>query len=97
MPLNLCVLLWAREGRARALAAYEDRVLVILADHGGRVLQRVQTRGGPGDPAEVHVLELPSEEALTNFTSDPRRLALTAERDAAIERTQVLRVDLAQQ
>jgi uncharacterized protein (DUF1330 family) len=92
--MNLCVLLWAREGRARELVAYEDRVLAILADHGGRVLQRARTSGAPGEPIEVHLLYVPSEEALASFTHDPRRLALTAERDAAIERTQVLQVDL---
>ena len=93
MALNLCVLIWAREGRVRALAEYEDRVLAILVDHGGRVLQRMRTTGGGDEPAEVHVLEIPSEEALARYTNDPRRSALSAERDAAIERTQVLRVE----
>src|SRR3954468_312447 len=94
MALNLCVLLWAREGRRRELGEYEDRVLRILADHGGRVLQRARTRGENGEPDEVHLLEVPWEEALVAFTNDPRRLALNAERDVAIERTQVMRVEL---
>jgi uncharacterized protein (DUF1330 family) len=94
MRVNLCVLLWAREGREKELVAYEDRVLPLLRDHGGRVLQRTRSAGAAGDPLEVHVLEFPSEDALSAYTDDPRRMAMKDERERAIARTQVLRVEL---
>jgi uncharacterized protein (DUF1330 family) len=94
-PVILCVLLWAKLGKETALSAYEDQVLGLLADHGGRVLQRgsVIPGGGNGErPAEVQFLEFPSQESLDAYMNDSRRLALAADRDAAIARTDVLRV-----
>jgi uncharacterized protein (DUF1330 family) len=96
--VSLCVLLWAKPGKESALSAYEDQVLTLLADHGGRVLQRGSViagdRGsGYGEqPAEVQLLEFASEAALAAYMNDSRRQALAAERDAAIARTDVLRV-----
>ena len=36
MSRTLCVLLWAQPGAQAALTAYEDRVLRLVPDHGGR-------------------------------------------------------------
>jgi uncharacterized protein (DUF1330 family) len=94
MTVTLCVLLWPREDRLAELISYEDRVLQLLPDHGGRVLQRARTAGEPGQPLEVHLIWFPSEDALAGYMSDGRRAALSGERDAAIERTEVLRVEL---
>jgi uncharacterized protein (DUF1330 family) len=95
-PVSLCVLLWARQGKESALRAYEDQVLGLLAEHGGRVLQRGSViADGTGDdaqPAEVQFLEFPGEAALAAYMNDSRRLALAADRDAAIARTDVLRI-----
>jgi uncharacterized protein (DUF1330 family) len=97
-PVSLCVLLWAKPGREPALSSYEDRVLRLLADHGGRVLQRGSVLAGSRDsgngepPAEVQFLDFPSGEALDTYLNDPRRLALAAERDIAIARTDVLQI-----
>ena len=93
--VSLCVLLWANPGQEPALAAYEDKVLGLLADHGGRVLQRGSVVGDADgrQPAEVQFLEFSSEAALTAYMNDSRRLALAADRDAAIARTDVLRLD----
>jgi uncharacterized protein (DUF1330 family) len=94
MPLILCVLLWARDGREAELTAYEDRVLSLLPEHGGRVVQRAR-RTEPGDgPCEVQLLESASQAALDAYTNDPRRTALAADRDAAIARTQIIPVRL---
>jgi hypothetical protein len=94
MTVTLCVLLWPREGRVAELVSYEDRVLQLLPDHGGRVLQRARTAGEPGQPLEVHLIQFPSEDALAGYMTDGRRAALSGEREAAIERTEVLRVEL---
>lgn len=97
-PVSLCVLLWAKPGKESALSDYEDRVLGLLADHGGRVLQRGSVLADGRDsgygeqPAEVQFLEFPSEGTLDAYLNDPRRLALAAERDATIAKTDVLRV-----
>jgi uncharacterized protein (DUF1330 family) len=94
MTVTLCVLLWAREGRETDLVSYEDRVLQLLPDHRGQVLQRARAIGEPGRPVEVQLIQFPSEDALASFMGDERRGALASDRDAAIERTEVLRVDL---
>ena len=94
MSVNLCVLLWATADGHTDLVAYEDAVLALLPDHGAQVLQRVRTQGEPTDqPYEVHLLEFPSEEALDEYLRDPRRLAIADQRDRAIARTEILRVD----
>jgi hypothetical protein len=94
VSVTLWVLLWAREGREADLISYEDRVLRLLPDHGGRVLQRARAAGEPGRPLEVQLIQFPSEEAFAGYMADERRAALSDDRDAAIERTEVMRVDL---
>jgi hypothetical protein len=94
MAVTLCVLLWARPGREADLVAYEDRVLRFVPDHGGRVLQRARTAGEVGEPLEVQLVQFPSEASLAGYMADERRAALSGDRDAAVERTEVLRVDL---
>jgi uncharacterized protein (DUF1330 family) len=94
MAVTLCVLLWARQGRGEDLISYEDRVLRFVPDHGGRVLQRARTAGEAGQPLEVQLVQFPSEDGLAAYMADERRSALSGDRDAAVERTEVLRVDL---
>jgi uncharacterized protein (DUF1330 family) len=94
MSLALCVLLWAHRGAEDALVAYEDRVLALVAGHGGRVLQRARSNGADGQPLEVQLLEFPSAAALNDYMTDDRRLALAGDRDRAIARTQVMEVEL---
>lgn len=38
----LCVLLWPRPGATEALIAYEDKILALLDEHGGRILLRAR-------------------------------------------------------
>jgi uncharacterized protein (DUF1330 family) len=94
MAVTLCVLLWAHDGRGTELGEYEDQVLRLVPEHGGTVIQRARSAGTGGDPLEVHILEFPSELALEAYTQDDRRTALAANRDHAIARTDVLRVEL---
>ena len=93
-PLTLCVLLWAHPGAEKSLTAYEDQVLALVPDHGGRVIQRARSSGAGGYPLEVHLLEFPSPQALDAYTADSRRQALAGDRDRAIARTEVIEVDL---
>jgi uncharacterized protein (DUF1330 family) len=97
MELNLCVLLWAHQGRETDLSAYEDQVLGLLAEHDGHVIQRARTVNAKGDdsePTEVQLLRFASEGALDGYMHDDRRAALAGQRDAAIAMTEVLRVQL---
>ena len=102
MPRTMCVLLWAHPGEHAALGAYEDRVLRLVPDHGGRVVQRGRNsgvqrgRGGgtDGQPAEIQFLDFPSQAALDAYMADPRRTALAADRDRAVARTEIIDVEL---
>jgi uncharacterized protein (DUF1330 family) len=97
MEVNLCVLLWAHEGRDADLSAYEDQVLGLLAEYDGHVLQRARTVGQNGDhdkPTEVQLLRFASEAALDGFMNDARHTALAEQRDAAIAMTEVMRIQL---
>jgi uncharacterized protein (DUF1330 family) len=94
MSLTLCVLLWAQPGADDALIAYEDRVLDLVPEHGGRVLNRARSSGADGQPLEVQLLEFPSTAALSDYMTDSRRLALAHDRDQAVARTDVISVDL---
>lgn len=94
MTVRLCCLLWARPGAAEALAAYEDKVLALLAEHGGRVLQRARADGVEGRPDEIQLIEFASRAGFDGFMADERRIALAGERDAAVARTELYPVEL---
>lgn len=92
-PVELCVLLWAQPGHEDGLVAYEDRVLALVPAHGGAVLQRARSTGEAGHPLEVQFYRFPSEAALQAYLADDRRVALAAERDRVVARTEFIRVD----
>ena len=94
MGLTLCVLLWARPGAEADLIDYEDQVLSIVPEHGGRVLQRARGSGTRGQPLEIQLLEFPSAQALDAFMTDRRRQSLAGERDRIISKTEVIEVKL---
>ena len=94
-PVELCVFLWAHPGQEEGLVAYEDRVLALVAAHGGTVLQRARTSGEGGHPLEVQFFRFPSEAALQAYLADDRRVALAAERDRVVARTELMRVQFA--
>jgi len=97
VSLTLCVLLWARPGAEDGLISYENYVLGIAVEHGGRVLQRARGSGTGGQPLEIQLLEFPSTHALDAFMTDDRRQALASERDRVIAKTEVIEVRLVQQ
>ena len=90
-PILLCCLLWAHEGKAEALHAYEDRVLQLIQEHGGEVVQRALA-GTPGQPDEVQFLRFADQAALDGYLADDRRTSLAAEREAAVARTELFPV-----
>ena len=94
MSIILNVSLWPVAGREEALIAYEDAVLALVPVHGGVVLQRARKVGADDGAYEVQTIELPDEAALDSFMADPARLALSAQRDASVARTEILRVEI---
>lgn len=96
MSLTLCVLLWARPGAGDDLTAFEDQVLLIAGDHGCQVLQRATASRDGGQPAEIQFIQFPSTQAFDEFLADPRRQALTGERDRVVAKTEVINVELIQ-
>ena len=96
MKLTLCILLWSRPGAEDGLTAYEDLVLRLVPEHGGRVLQRARGSGTAGQPLEIQLLEFPSAQALDAFMTDDRRQLLAAERDKVIAKTEIIEVQLVQ-
>lgn len=94
MPIRLCVLLWPAEGAEADLRGYEDAVLPLLDEHGGRLVAReTVVRGSEDDPLEVQLIELRDQAGLDGYLADPRRLALEDERAQAIARTRILRLE----
>jgi Domain of unknown function (DUF1330) len=85
-------MLWAREGQAEALGAYEDAVLALIEEHDGRVVQRARSDGAEGRPDEVQFYQFDSAAAMESYLADPRRIALSEARDAAIGRTDLFPV-----
>ncbi|GAA1720026.1 hypothetical protein [Dietzia cercidiphylli] len=93
MTVRLCVLLWPYPGREDALRLYEDEVLPLIADHGGRLCSRDQVeRQATTDPIEIQRIDFPSANALKAFMADPRRLQLESQRANSIARSDVLRL-----
>lgn len=71
---SLCVLLWAQPGMEDALSSYEDKVLSLVDEHEGRVLQRAVSDGSAGRPHEIQMITFASQEALDRYLGDERRL-----------------------
>jgi hypothetical protein len=106
MSMVLCVTLWPNPGEETTLAAYEDAVLALLPDHGGRVVARVRAlddghaRGeagdadAPGHPFETQIIEFSSDAGVESYLADPRRTAASDARDRAIARTEIQNVML---
>lgn len=55
-----------------AFQAYEDQVLPLLKEYGGRLERRM--RNEPGT-VELHIVSFPSNAALQKYRGDPRRTA----------------------
>jgi hypothetical protein len=92
--IQLCCFLWAHPGQEAALTAYEDRVLKLLPEHGGAVLQRAVSDGAESRPHEVQLFRFASQAGLDSYLADPRRTALAEERDRVVARTEVFPVAL---
>ena len=73
-----------------AFQAYEDRVLPLLAEHGGRLQRRLRSADAQ---SEVHLVWFPSAAALDAYRDDPRRAQHAALLQTANARIEVLTLD----
>jgi uncharacterized protein (DUF1330 family) len=55
-----------------AFQAYEEQVLPLLTEYGGRLERRLRNELGT---LEVHIISFPSDDARQKYRSDPRRAA----------------------
>jgi len=69
---------------------YEDRVLVLLKRHGGRLERRLRSTDGL---TEVHLLWFPSQAAYDAFLADPRRAEIRAELGDGVPTSRVVQVE----
>lgn len=70
-----------------AFRAYEDQVLPILNEHGGRLHRRL--RNEPGT-LELHIVSFPSDAAFQKYRGDPRRTAATPLLDSSSAKLELL-------
>jgi len=94
MTLVLTALLWPHPGQEQLLIDYEDAVLALIPQHGGRVLSRVRRIDDSDGPFELQVIEMPNEDAVAAYMVDPVRVALADTHARAIARTDVSRVEV---
>ena len=94
MTLVLTALLWPHPGQEQLLIDYEDAVLALIPQHGGRVLSRVRRIDDSDGPFEQQVIEMPDEDAVAAYMADPVRVGLADTHARAIARTDVSRVEV---
>jgi uncharacterized protein (DUF1330 family) len=70
-----------------AYQAYEDQVLPVLAEHGGRLQRRLRNETGT---LEVHILSYPSDAVAQAYRSDPRRAAAAHLLEASTAKVELL-------
>src|SRR5690606_26208745 len=70
VSVTFYVYLWARPGMEQDLVAYEDTVLALVDEHGGRLVHRSRTDGRDGRPFEIQLFEWPSQAALDGYMAD---------------------------
>lgn len=88
--LYLTVHLFVRPGMEAGMRAYESKALGIFRRHGGEVVAAFAPDPGAGGlPDEIQVLRIADRRSFESFMSDPERLAMSAEREAVIRKTEV--------
>ncbi|AVT40715.1 N-acetyltransferase [Plantactinospora sp. BB1] len=80
--IRLVAVLDVPEEHLAAFARYEERVLALLAGHGGRLEQRLRTGDGR---TEVHLLSFTGRDGYDSYLADPRRAAYRAEELPGVE------------
>jgi hypothetical protein len=72
-----------------AFQEYENAVLPLLGEHGGRLERRLRSANGR---REIHLLWFPHPQALDAYRADPRRERLTPLMETSRAHTELLAV-----
>jgi hypothetical protein len=80
-PFVLGFVGYADSATAQRAEAFEDQVLLLLGDHGARLLYRGRRALDEDEalPLEFHLIWFPHRRALDAYLADERRLALIRE------------------
>ena|ERR1700728_4937885 len=70
-----------------AYQAYEDQVIPLMTEHGGRLERRM--RNEPGT-LELHIISFPSAAAHQSYRADPRRAAAAHLLQASAAKSELL-------
>ena len=70
-----------------AFRAYEDQVLPLLTEHGGRLQRRLRNETGT---LEVHIISYPSNAVAQAYRNDPRRAAATHLLETSLAKVELL-------
>jgi hypothetical protein len=89
--LVLVVNLWLKDGDVAGFEAFEHAAADVMATHGGRIDAAIRCDAYAGGPFEVHLVSFPDVAAFDAYRADPRRVALGAQRERVIARTEVWR------
>src|SRR6188472_2993740 len=90
--LYINVHLFGRKGIRGEFLEYETKALDVFRKHGGEVVVAyvpMPAADGAETPDEIQVLRISDREAFDAFVQDPARVALAAEREAVIRKTEV--------
>lgn len=74
MTVTYLMLARLPKGRLDAFDAYENAVLPLLAEYGGRLERRLRTLD---DRVEAHLVSFSSDEDFAAYRADPRRSSAT--------------------
>ncbi|TNC22339.1 hypothetical protein [Amycolatopsis alkalitolerans] len=72
MAVTYLLLARLPDGQLAAFEAYENAVLPLLAEHGGRLERRLRT---PDGRLEAHIVTFDGDEDFAAYRADPRRAA----------------------
>ena len=92
MVISCCVLFWAHPGLEADLSRYIDTVVDLEIEHGATVRYRGLTDATDDQPLEVHILEFPNEDMLSNFMGDERRVTMDPERQRVIAKMEIMQL-----
>ena len=95
--LYLTQWLYVRPGMEESFHAFEDRVLPLLARHGGELVMRLRPprdafiAGSEQPPYELHVVRFNDEAGLAAYANDEERRRWVHLKDASVERSVIVK------
>ncbi len=95
--IHLTLTIFVKKGKEAIFHEYEENVLPILNDYGGKLIYRI--RPSPADfivsegkpPYEIHLLSFTSEQDFIAFGKDERRMKFKEQKEEAISFTMLIK------